>query len=61
MEITAEAREQAKKQPGTYLYVIQGVDDPMGHVPPANIKGAWKVDDNGEIEGDFIPNDKFAG
>lgn len=61
MEITAEARAEAKKQPGSYLYVIEGVDDPMGQVPPENIKGAWKVDDDGEIVGDFIPNPKFTG
>jgi hypothetical protein len=61
MEITAEARAEAKKQPGSYLYVVEGVDDPMGHVPPENIKGAWKVDDDGEIVGDFILNPKFTG
>jgi hypothetical protein len=61
MEITAEARAQAKTQSGSYLYVIEGVDDPMGRVPPENIRGAWKVDDDGEIVGEFIPNAKFTG
>ena len=61
MEITPELRDQAKRQPGGYIYVIEGVDDPMGHVPAENIKGAWKVDDDGEIVGDFIPNANFTG
>ncbi len=61
MEITAELRAQAKQQPGGYVYVISGVDDPMGAVPPHKIRGAWKVDDHGEIEGEFIPNAGFTG
>jgi hypothetical protein len=61
MDITPEAREHARKQPGSYLYVIEGVNDAMGEVPPEKIRGAWKVDDAGEIVGDFMPNPRFTG
>jgi len=61
MEITQELRDQAKLQPGGYVYVIQGVDDAMGRVPPEKIRGAWKVDDAGEIVGEFMPNPNFTG
>ena len=61
MEITPELRAHAKINPGGHVYVIEGVDDAMGAVPPEKIRGAWKVDESGEIVGDFLPNPNFSG
>lgn len=56
---TSEEHQEARKWPGGYIYRIADGFDPDGHVPPEAINGAWKVDDRGRIEGEFIPNDKF--
>lgn len=49
----------AKTKPGGWVYVIVGDYGPHDAVPPTAIRGAWKVDDNGEVTGDFIPNPAF--
>ena len=56
MEPTPEARDEAKRNPGGWVYAIDGRYDPDGRIPPQAIQGAWKVDENGEIVGEFIPN-----
>ena len=56
MEPTKEARAEAKQNPGGWVYAIDGRYDPNGAVPPQAIAGAWKVDDSGDIVGEFIPN-----
>ena len=61
MEPTKEAREEAKLNPDGWVYAIDGQFDPDDAVPPEAIKGAWKVDQNGEIIGDFIPNPNYGG
>ena len=50
---------EAKLNPGGWVYAIEGDYGPDDAVPPSAIKGAWKVDDRGSIEGDFIPNPNF--
>jgi hypothetical protein len=57
---TIRAMAEAKLNPGGWVYAIEGDYGPNDAVPPQAIKGAWKIDDNGEIEGDFIPNPKFV-
>ena len=59
MEPTEEARAEAKLNPGGYVYAIEGSFGPRDAVPPGCIKGGWKVDDSGEIVGDFIPNPNY--
>jgi hypothetical protein len=51
---------EAKKNPGGWVYEIRGVADPNGDVPANAIFGAWKVNDDGKIVGDFIPNPNFV-
>ena len=51
---------EAKTQPGGWVYEVRGDVDVDGAVPPTAILGAWKVDDEGRIVGDFIPNPNFA-
>ena len=56
-----QARREAKNTPGGWVYAIDrnyGAD-PSNGVPAEAIKGAWKVDENGEITGEFIPNPNY--
>jgi hypothetical protein len=50
---------EAKNHPGGWVYVMDGIDNPNDAVPPERIKGAWKVNQYGEIVGDFIPNTNY--
>ena len=58
-EITVATLTEAKQNPGGWVYAIEGDYGPNDGVPPEAVRGAWKVDDNGMIEGDFIPNPNF--
>lgn len=51
--------EEAKLNPNGWVYRISGDFSDSDSIPPEAIVGAWKVNENGEIEGDFIPNPKF--
>jgi hypothetical protein len=50
---------EAKKNPGGWVYEIRGAYGPQDDVPPHAVVGAWKVNDRGEIIGEFIPNPNF--
>jgi hypothetical protein len=50
---------EAKTKPGGWVYEIVGDFGPDDAVPPTAIRGAWKVGDDGEIVGDFLPNPVF--
>ncbi len=50
---------EARMKPGGWVYEIVGDYGPDDAVPPAAIRGAWKVGDDGRIVGDFIPNPVF--
>ena len=56
---TAEAREEARQNPGGWVYKIEGDYAPTDAVPAEAIVGAWKVDENGKIVGEFIQNPNF--
>jgi hypothetical protein len=47
---------EAKRYPNGWIYRISGHANLREHVPPEAIVGAWKVDENGQIVGAFIPN-----
>jgi hypothetical protein len=51
--ITAATRAAARQHPGGWLYEIDPFFDPDGDVPPHGVRGAWKVDEEGEITGEF--------
>jgi len=55
----AEAETEAQTKPGGWVYEIAGDYGPDDTVPPTAIRGAWKVDDAGQIVGDFLPNPVF--
>ncbi|WP_245776027.1 type VII secretion system-associated protein [Saccharopolyspora flava] len=53
-------REQAKKQPNTWLYVVDPIfTDPNAEVPPWGFIGGYRVDEQGEITDDFSPNPNY--
>jgi hypothetical protein len=56
---TPQAIAQAKLSPGGWVLVVDGYTGPPETVPPARIRGAWKVDTNGNITGDFMPNPRY--
>ncbi|WP_427892658.1 hypothetical protein ACQHIV_07115 [Kribbella sp. GL6] len=49
---------EAARNPGGWVYEIDGewVDDPDGYVPIEAIRGGWRVDDAGELTGEFVAN-----
>ena len=57
---TEEAILQARSNPGGWVYEIVGRYNQDDAVPPEAIAGAWKVDETGNIIGEFIPNPRFG-
>ena len=55
----AAAVAEARRTPNGWVYAIDGLADPEGAVPPERIRGAWKVNARGEIEGGFISNPNY--
>lgn len=51
--------EQAKLFPGGWVYRIAGPFSDSEDVPPDAIIGAWKVDEEGRIVGEFVVNPNF--
>lgn len=58
---TAQMIEEARQNPGGWVYQIQGNFGPTDHVPPEAIVGAFKVDGKGELTGEFQANPNFRG
>jgi hypothetical protein len=54
-----EVIHQARLFPNGWIYKVEGNYSDHRHIPPEHIQGAWKVDSNGNIEGDFIPNPNY--
>jgi hypothetical protein len=50
---------EARRTPNGWVYRIEGHFSPNEAVPPEAIVGAWKVDGNGNISGDFVPNPSY--
>lgn len=53
------AIKEALNHPNGWVYEIDATFEHDANVPPQAIKGAWKVDSKGIIEGDFIPNPNY--
>jgi len=60
MQPTTEIMAEAKRTPNGHVYAIEGSYGPTEDVPPQAIKGAWKVDAEGNIVGEFISNPKYV-
>jgi len=55
------AIEEAKKNPNGYVYAIDEAFNSINEdVPPTAILGAWKVNEHGEIVGDFVKNPNYV-
>ena len=61
MKKSAELIEEAKNHPNGWVYVLDKEFKGKEEVPPEFIKGAWKVDKNGILEGKFMPNPNYHG
>lgn len=53
------AIKEALNHPNGWVYEIDAAFEHDANVPPQAIKGAWKVNSKGVIEGDFIPNPNY--
>jgi hypothetical protein len=51
---------EALRVPGGWVYEIVGEFEPDQAVPPEAIKGAWKVDDDGKLTGEYRANPRFS-
>lgn len=51
--------EEARRNPNGWVYRLAGQFNTTDTVPPEAIVGAWKVDSQGNIVGDFIKNTKY--
>ncbi len=62
-EITEAMKEQARQQPGGYVYCIDpsyAKDGADGAIPPQGIIGAYPVDANGDIIPEFTANPNYV-
>jgi hypothetical protein len=59
MEPPPAAHEEAKRNPNGWVYALDGTFGPNDAVPRERIVGAWKVNENGKIIGEFIPNPNY--
>ncbi|HEY4028609.1 MAG TPA: hypothetical protein VGO86_19435 [Candidatus Dormibacteraeota bacterium] len=56
-EISAELRDAARQAGGGWLDEVVG--NHAHPVPVTAIKGAWKLDANGELTGEYVANPNF--
>ncbi len=56
---TKKAILEALENPNGWVYVIDKAFENIEEVPREAIKGAWKVDENGIIIGEFSPNPNY--
>jgi hypothetical protein len=59
--ISAEMREHAKQNPNSWMYIADPgyATDGDEDVPPEGVVGAYRIDDNGEIDENFQFNDGY--
>jgi hypothetical protein len=57
-DVPAEVREAARQAGGGWLYAVVGTH--QGMPPPRYIKGAWRLDGNGELTGEYIANENYG-
>lgn len=57
--INDEVIAAARTNPGGWVYKIEGAYLPHEGVPPEAIVGAWKVDANGVLTGEFVLNPNY--
>lgn len=50
---------EARSNPSGWVYRVAGTFSSLEAIPPEAVVGAWKVDNQGSIVGDFITNAKY--
>ena len=55
-----QLRDQARRAGGGWLDEVVGNHAPGVSVPMSAIKGSWRVDANGDLTGDYVPNPRFG-
>ena len=60
-EPTPAMHEEARRNPGGWVYVVDGTFGPNEVVPADRIIGSWKVDRRGNLTGKFKPNPEYRG
>ena len=58
-KISLELIKEAKKHPNGWVYVLDKEYEGKEEVPAEFIKGAWKVNESGEIIGEFTSNPNY--
>lgn len=58
-EITEDVVKAARENPNGWVYKIEGSFAPTEYVPPEAVVGAWKVDEGGNLTGEFVPNHNY--
>lgn len=56
---TPEMLAEAKNNPNGWVYQMTGAFGPDDYVPPEQIVGAYRVDENGCLTGEFRPNPNY--
>ncbi|WP_435233911.1 hypothetical protein [Micromonospora aurantiaca (nom. illeg.)] len=53
---------EAARRPGGWVAELDRalIGDPGGYIPAEAIRGAWKVDDAGQLTGEFQPNARYG-
>jgi len=60
-EPTPAMHEEARRNPGGWVYVVDGTFGQTDVVPADRIIGAWKVDRRGRLTGKYKPNREYRG
>lgn len=58
-EFPEELRGAAAQHQGAWVYAIGPSSDPLGHVPPEGIVGAWAIGPDGVRTGEFTSNPNY--
>jgi hypothetical protein len=58
---TPAMHEEALRNPGGWVYVVDGTFGSHDVVPSDRIIGAWKVDRRGKLTGKYRPNPEYRG
>ncbi len=56
--VAAEVREAARQAGGGWLDEVVGSHAPP--VPLRYVKGAWRLDENGELTGEYVANEEYG-
>lgn len=58
--ITDQMREHARQNPNTWLYIVDpGYEQEGDDVPPEGVMGAYRIDENGELDEEFQVNESY--